>query len=121
MRNLHGFLMIGIASTCMLAAAPTSALAGGASLFLRSNVTEADSVGITVAMGGFPYESCEATITKHGRSRKPPTINTGKQGGARWSWIVPGNVGPGRWKFSVVCSGGRKLHSGSKTLRADGE
>lgn len=120
MKDFRGYLMIGLALVGVLLVPPPSALAGGAGLFLRSNVTDADSVGITVAMGGFPYERCKATITKHGRSRSPRPINTGKKGGARWSWMVPGNVGPGRWKFGVVCSGGRVLHRGSKVFRADG-
>lgn len=120
MKPLAAFLVAGLASACLALTAATPALAGGAGLFLRSNVTEADSVGITVSMGGFPYERCQATITKHGRSRHPRAVNTGKKGGARWSWLVPGNVGPGKWKFKVVCSGGREPHSASKTLRADG-
>lgn len=120
MKNIYWFLIAGFVSACILMTAPTLALAEGAGLFLRSNVAEADSVGITVSMGGFPYENCQATITKHGRSRSPRPVNTGKRGGAKWSWLVPGNVGPGRWKFAVVCSGGRKLHRRSKTFRADG-
>jgi surface antigen len=119
-KNLLRFLWLALSIASLGAAAPTLALGSGANLFLRANVTEADSVGITVAMGGFPYEDCQATISTHGRSQSPRKLNTGKLGGARWSWLVPANVGPGRWKFSVTCTGGRALHHASKTFMADG-
>lgn len=98
---------------------PSEALAGGAGLFLRSNVTNADSVGISVTVGGFRFERCQPTITKGNLSASLDPVNTGKMGGAKWSWLIPGNVGSGRWTFSVTCSGGRKVHHASKAFNAD--
>jgi surface antigen len=120
MRVISRFLSAAICLVFLLLVIPAAACAGGAGLFLKSNVTKADSTGITVAMGGFRYERCEATIRKGKRAATPDPVNTGKQGGAKWSWLVPGNVGPGRWKFSVVCSGSKKVHHATKTFRADG-
>jgi surface antigen len=114
------FLIVNLGLAAAMLAAPASSPAGGASLFLRSNTTNADSVGITVAMGGFRYELCRARISEGGRSAAPRAVNTGKFGGAKWTWLVPGNVDRDQWTFSVTCSGGRKVRHASKTFSADG-
>jgi surface antigen len=119
-KNLRLFLIVPLAFLLVVLGPASTALASGAGLFLRSNVTSADSVGITVVVGGFRFETCQPTITKDNVSAFPDPINTGRKGGAKWSWHIPGNVNYGKWKFSVACSGGRKVHHGSKIFSADG-
>jgi surface antigen len=84
-------------------------------------VTKADnSVAIRVSLGGFPNEQCAGRVRKGSRTADAGTISTSSNGGASWSWQVPGNVSHGQWKFSVTCSGGTHLHRASTSFRASG-
>jgi surface antigen len=101
-------------------ATPPAATGGSPGIRLWSNVTKADTVGIKVSLGGFPNERCVARIGKGRRVatvRRP--VRTSESGGARWSWLVPGNVGGGLWKFTVTCAGGRRVHRASTSFHAD--
>ena len=102
-------------STCFLGL-PATAIAAGSSINLSSNVTSADTVGVKVTMGGFRYERCVPHISKGRLTVAAPVVDTSKKGGAKWSWLVPGNVGAGRWRFSVSCSGGLRRHRASKSF-----
>lgn len=106
-----------LALCCVL---PATAYANGSGIRLRSNVTKADKVAIRVSLGGFPRERCVPRIAKSGRSERGKAVTTSNNGGAVWSWSVPGNVGPGQWKFSVNCTGGRSPHRGHISFYADG-
>lgn len=99
---------------------PAFAQASGSGIRLESNVTKADTVAVSVSLGGFPHERCAPRITKARRSQQGKRVTTSKNGGAVWSWFIPGNVGPGRWKFSVYCTGGRSPHRASISFLADG-
>jgi surface antigen len=93
-------------------ALPAIAQANGSGIRLRSNVSKADNVAIRVSLGGFPRERCVPQIAKDGRSEPGEPVTTSKNGGAVWSWLVPGNIGHGQWRFSVLCTGGRRAHTG---------
>lgn len=103
-----------------LLALPATAQANGSGMRLESNVTKADNVAIRVSLGGFPRERCVPRIEKAGRSEQGKATTTSGNGGAVWSWFIPGNVGPGRWRFSVRCTGGRSAHKASTSFLADG-
>jgi surface antigen len=103
-----------------LCLAPPTANSGGSGIRLWSNVTKADTVGIRVNLGGFPNEECEAEIRKgHLSARVPRSVRTSRNGGARWSWQVPGNIDRGMWTFHVTCAGGRRIHKASTSFIAD--
>lgn len=111
--------MVAVLALCLLA--PGSALAGGSGIRLWSNVTKADdSVAIKISLGGFPNEQCTGTVHKGARTHGAGTIGTSKNGGASWSWQVPGNIPGGKWGFSVTCSGGTRLHKASTSFKASG-
>lgn len=97
---------------------PALARAGGAGIGFRSRVVKGDTVGITVEMGGFRDERCKPRISKGSRQEAAPAVDTGRDAGARWSWFVPGNVGPGKWTFAVTCGGGLKPRHAKTTFFA---
>lgn len=98
---------------------PSGVTGRGSGVKLWSNVTKADTVGIKIDMAGFPYERCVADISKGKETASSPPVRTGKKGGARWSWLVPGNVEGGTWTVEVFCSGGRQVHRGKIVFSAD--
>jgi hypothetical protein len=98
---------------------PAGAEASGADINLWANVTKADTVGITVNMGGYPRERCAAEVTKGARTAQLPPVWTGKRGGARWSWLIAGNVSRGEWTFRVVCWRGQRVHRRHMSFHAD--
>ncbi|MGN6588061.1 MAG: CHAP domain-containing protein [Solirubrobacterales bacterium] len=103
-----------------LLAAPSAVQAGGSGISLRANITEGDnSVGVRVSLGGYPNEWCQPTIHKDGRTARPPGVRTSRNGGAVWSWFIPRNVSAGYWRFSVVCTGGRRKHTAKLRFLAD--
>ncbi len=110
-------IFLALVLACLLL--PATTFGGGSGIRLWSNVTKADTVGIKVNMSGFPYERCAADVFKGARRASAPAVRTGKKGGARWSWLVPGNVRAGKWRFSVICTGGRRVHRASLSFHAD--
>jgi surface antigen len=88
------------------ASGPARAHAVTAGLSLRVRITEADTIGIVVEAGAFRHEECGAEIRMGGREEGAPSVETGTEGGARWSWLVPGNVAAGRWHVTVSCRRG---------------
>ena len=117
-----GYRLIGLGLSLLacLLALPMAAKANGSGIRLKSNVTKADNVAIRVSLGGFPSERCVPHISKGKRSERGKPTTTSDNGGAVWSWFIPGNVSPGRWRFSVRCTGGRSAHSASISFLADG-
>ena len=95
--------------------------AEGSGVRLWSNVTKADnSVAIRVSLGGFPNEKCAGKIYKGSVTVSAGVVDTSSNGGASWSWQIPGNVSHGRWGFTVTCSGGPQLHKASTSFTASG-
>jgi surface antigen len=94
--------------------------AGSNGVELRYNVGRADdSVGIKIELGGFPNELCDGVVSKNGRVADAGETRTSSNGGAIWSWVIPGNVSAGRWRFDVTCSGGRRIHHAHTSFLAD--
>lgn len=91
-----------------LLALPSGARAGGAHLTIHPRVNYGDTVGIVVEVGAGRHERCGARVRKGGREEEAPSVSTGAEGGAKWSWLVPANIGAGEWHFKVTC--GRSGH-----------
>jgi surface antigen len=97
------------------------ARADGSGIRLWSNVTKADdSVAVRVSLGGFPNEQCAGEIHKGSEVVDAGTVATSANGGASWSWQIPGNVRGGAWEFTVTCSGGPTLHKAKTRFIASG-
>lgn len=117
-RTVQGCVLVTALALGLVTATP--ALAGSAGIELRSNVTRADdSVGVKVSLGGFPNELCRGRIVKDGRVADAGEVRTSSNGGAVWSWVIPGNVSAGIWNFSVTCSGGVRTHHAHTSFLAD--
>lgn len=115
-----GLMCVLLAALVFTLTAAPEALANSSGIELRSNVTKADdSVGIEVSLGGFPNELCDGRVVKNGRIADAGETRTSSNGGAVWSWRIPGNVGAGVWTFSVVCSGGSRVHHADASFHAD--
>lgn len=115
---LAGVVMVSLA---LFLGASGGAHASGSGVRLWSNVTKADnSVAIRVSLGGFPNEECAGVIHKGSLVAKAGVVNTSSNGGASWSWQVPGNVRHGKWGFGVTCSGGPQLHKAKTSFTASG-
>lgn len=101
-------------------ALPAAAEANGSGILLNWNVNKADHVAISVSLSGFPHEHCVPHIAKGERSERGKAATTSDNGGAAWSWAIPGNVGPGWWSFKVNCTGGRSAHKAHTRFIAEG-
>ena len=93
----------------VLLALPAYAQAGGARMKIQARVNYADTVGIVVEVGALRHEKCGIRVGKGSEEEEVPPVDTGSKGGARWSWLVPGNVTAGTWRFEATCSRGKHL------------
>jgi surface antigen len=119
----RGGALIGgvLVSLALCLGAAGGAHAAGSGIRLWSNVTKADnSVAVRVSLGGFPNEKCSGEVHKGSVTVSVGVVATSSNGGASWSWQIPGNVGQGKWKFTVTCSGGPQLHKASTSFTASG-
>jgi hypothetical protein len=85
---------------------------------IHSRVTYGDTVGIVVKVGARRHETCGARVRKGGREEEAPSVDTGTEGGAKWSWLVPGNIGAGEWRFEVTCGRGGHRERRSRAFTA---
>ena len=115
-------LAVGVLACLALGLGTTgSARADGSGIRLWSNVTKADdSVAVRVSLGGFPNEQCAGEIHKGSEVVDAGTVATSANGGASWSWQIPGDVRGGAWEFTVTCSGGPTLHKAKTRFIASG-
>jgi surface antigen len=97
-----------------------TAVGGGGDLNLWVNVTNADTVGVEVNMGGVPRTRCSAHVQKGNRTEELPPVWTKKKGGARWSWWIAGNVSRGKWTFWVRCWGHGAVRHAHRSFFASG-
>jgi surface antigen len=110
-----------LVSLALCLSAAGGAHAGGSGIRLWSNVTKADnSVAIRVSLGGFPNEKCAGEVHKGSLTVSVGVVATSSNGGASWSWQIPGNVSGGTWGFTVTCSGGPQLHKARTNFTASG-
>ena len=109
-----------VAATFAFLALPVAAEAAGGRVTIRPRISYGDTVGIVVEVGALRNEECGARIGKDGREEEAPPVETGHKGGAKWSWLVPGNVSAGTWRFEVTCgrNGNRERRSREFTAGA---
>ncbi len=107
-----------VAGLLALLLTPGAAQAAGAHMTIHPTLTYGDTVGIVVMVGARSHETCGARVSEGGREEEAPTVETGAKGGAKWSWLVPGNVDAGKWRFAVTCARGGHLEHRSRVFPA---
>jgi hypothetical protein len=85
---------------------------------IHPKLTYGDTVGIVIKVGARRHEKCGARVGKGGREEEAPSVETGTKGGAKWSWLVPGNISAGEWHFEVTCGEGKEWERRSRTFTA---